>query len=219
MTYPESSPKHGEQYLWITLDERAMERSERQRLSAAADDALPSPSSSKAKGRGAFERNKQEYPPGVSVDNSGNVFVADGHVTPKKITSEDIMATFYVTEPPAAPVLASTRPESISIRWDSLIGLPDRFELQYRVAMRAEVDLLDWACSQCSFDNVPGAVTCEVRARSSSQQALAEGSALAITALSTVPGRREACCAHARLQHSPRQGSAAPHEGLEMEPS
>lgn len=127
-TYPRDTPKAGQAYLWITVDEEAIKR------------------------RGASTDTPLKYPVGVAVDAEGNVFVSEagGHSnggsqpgSPSSaqsytITAASIVSLANTKAPPPAlkpPSLVEATQTSLLIKWkrasDSTV---DRYELQYRRA-------------------------------------------------------------------------------------
>ncbi|GMF34671.1 unnamed protein product [Phytophthora fragariaefolia] len=121
--YPSSSPKAGQAYLWITVDEAEIKR----------------------RGGGA---STMRYPVGVAVDSDGNVFVSEAGGTPKanandsqipyKISAENIM-DFAVNRkaPPVLkpPKLVEAQQTELVVKWKkSVDSTVDRYEVQYRKA-------------------------------------------------------------------------------------
>ncbi|KAG6613704.1 putative HECT E3 ubiquitin ligase [Phytophthora cinnamomi] len=121
--YPSSSPKAGQAYLWITVDEAEIKR----------------------RGGGA---SAVRYPVGVAVDSDGNVFVSEAGSTPKanannsqipyKISAENIMD--FAANKKAPPVLKPPRlveaqQTELVVKWKkSMDSTVDRYEVQYRKA-------------------------------------------------------------------------------------
>jgi E3 ubiquitin-protein ligase NEDD4-like len=121
--YPSSSPKAGQAYLWITVDEAEI----------------------KKRGGGA---SPVRYPVGVAVDMGGNIFVSEAGSTPKanaldsqapyKISADNIMD--FAANKKAPPVLKAPRlvealQTELVVKFkkatDSTV---DRYEVQYRRA-------------------------------------------------------------------------------------
>lgn len=125
--YPSSSPKAGQAYLWITVDEDALKR---RGTSVAASPV--------------------RYPVGVAVDAEGNVFVseaasasdgsgADHHTrATHRISASSIMELATTNQPPALlkpPLLLQATQTSLKIRWKKAVDTTvDRYEVQYRCA-------------------------------------------------------------------------------------
>ncbi|KAE8914422.1 hypothetical protein PF003_g1413 [Phytophthora fragariae] len=121
--YPSSSPKAGQAYLWITVDEAEIKR----------------------RGGGA---SAVRYPVGVAVDSDGNVFVSEAGSTPKanandsqipyKISAENIMDFAANKKAPPIikpPKLVETQQTELVVKWKkSMDSTVDRYEVQYRKA-------------------------------------------------------------------------------------
>jgi len=121
--YPSSSPKAGQAYLWITVDEAEI----------------------KKRGGGA---SPVRYPVGVAVDMGGNIFVSEAGSTPKanaldsqapyKISADNIMD--FAANKKAPPVLKA--PQLVEALQTELVvkfkkatdSTVDRYEVQYRRA-------------------------------------------------------------------------------------
>lgn len=134
--YPAESPKAGQAYLWITVDEDAIKR------------------------RGVAPSSPIRYPIGVAVDADGNVFVSKASGTgsgssndvprdiqlTQTISAESILdfADFkHVPPPPKPPKLAEATQTSLTLTWKkSSDTTADRYEIQYR---RADSPNSAWA--------------------------------------------------------------------------
>ncbi|CAK9113506.1 E3 ubiquitin-protein ligase ptr1 (HECT-type E3 ubiquitin transferase ptr1) (Poly(A)+ RNA transport protein 1) [Durusdinium trenchii] len=149
------------EYIWIELDEKAI-------------DAQKLHEEYQAQGEDDWEKHKQMFPPGVSVDNVGNIFVAAVLSTPKgsaagagggtpslnkprRISGDDVMASFKAPERPAAPELKHKTAESIEITWPHVLGLVDYYEVQYLTARRhcdkclqAQAEARGLCCDTCA---------------------------------------------------------------------
>ncbi|DBA03405.1 TPA: hypothetical protein N0F65_002813 [Lagenidium giganteum] len=124
--YPAGSPKAGQAYVWITVDEDAIKR----------------------KG-GAFN-SPIRYPTGVAVDADGNVFVSEAHGhtdkgdgggeerESRKITVDSIMQLATANTPPPTPtppVLVHAEQTSLVVKWKkSHDTTVDKYEAQFRLA-------------------------------------------------------------------------------------
>lgn len=131
--YPRESPKAGQAYLWITVDEDAIKR------------------------RGASTTTSLRYPVGVAVDAEGNVFVSEAAGTPTNdsakgvpvpgsnpsspsqtytISATSIMTLATTKSAPAAvkpPVLVEATQHSLVVKWKRATDTTvDRYEIQYR---------------------------------------------------------------------------------------
>ncbi|KAG3088566.1 hypothetical protein PC121_g4433 [Phytophthora cactorum] len=121
--YPSTSPKAGQSYLWITVDEAEIKR------------------------RGGGE-SAIRYPVGAAVDIDGNVFVSEAGSTPKanakesttpyKISAENIMNFAENKMPPPVlkpPKLVEAQQTELVVKWKkSTDSTVDRYEVQYRRA-------------------------------------------------------------------------------------
>ncbi|KAG7388711.1 hypothetical protein PHYPSEUDO_011904 [Phytophthora pseudosyringae] len=121
--YPSSSPKAGQSYLWITVDEAEIKR----------------------RGGGA---SAVRYPVGAAVDTDGNVFVSEAGSTPKananksltpyKISADNIMDFAANKQPPPVlkpPRLVEAQQTELVVKWKkSTDSTVDRYEVQYRRA-------------------------------------------------------------------------------------
>ncbi|ETP19517.1 hypothetical protein F441_06525 [Phytophthora nicotianae CJ01A1] len=119
--YPSTSPKAGQSYLWITVDEAEIKR------------------------RGGGE-SAIRYPVGATVDKNGNVFVSEAGSTPKanskdsttpyKISAENIMNFVTNKNPPPMlkpPRLVEAQQTELVVKWKkSTDSTVDRYEVQYR---------------------------------------------------------------------------------------
>lgn len=119
--YPPESPKAGQAYLWITVDEDAIKR------------------------RGTSPSSPIRYPIGVAVDANGNVFVSEvasalhgsAHVT-QTISVDSIMdfaESKHAPPPIKPPKLLEATQTSLVIGWrKSIDTTADRYEVQFRRA-------------------------------------------------------------------------------------
>ncbi|KAG3116276.1 hypothetical protein PI125_g4789 [Phytophthora idaei] len=121
--YPSTSPKAGQSYLWITVDEAEIKR------------------------RGGGE-SAIRYPVGAAVDIDGNVFVSEAggtlkanakeSTTPYKISAENIMNFAANKMPPPVlkpPKLVEAQQTELVVKWKkSTDSTVDRYEVQYRRA-------------------------------------------------------------------------------------
>ncbi|RLN65591.1 hypothetical protein BBJ28_00008275 [Nothophytophthora sp. Chile5] len=121
--YPRSSPKAGQTYLWITVDENEIKR----RGGAASP---------------------VRYPVGAAVDADGNVFVSEAGSSPKanandsqapyKISASSIMNFASNKQVPAVlnpPKLVEPTQNELAVKWKkSPDTTVDRYEVQYRCA-------------------------------------------------------------------------------------
>lgn len=127
--YPRESPKAGQAYLWITVDEVAIKR------------------------HGVSTDTPVRYPVGVAVDAEGNVFVSEStahrgggnasspdSMEPKAFTisATSIMDLANTNAPPPAPkppTLVEATQTSLVVKWKkSTDTTADRYEIQYRHA-------------------------------------------------------------------------------------
>lgn len=132
--YPPGSPKAGQAYLWITVDEDAIKR------------------------RGASPNSPIRYPVGVAVDADGNVFVSESsgaggsavqgtgvHVA-QTISADSIMNfadSKHAPPPPKPPKLVEATQSSLVLGWKrSLDTTADRYEVQFQ---RADSPNSAWA--------------------------------------------------------------------------
>jgi len=138
--YPEDSPKANKQFIWAELDEKPIDNQDFESKGTDND----------------WEKHKNEFPPGVSIDENGNVFIAAKNDFERgvKITSDDIDASFSLPAPPETPTLISNSAERIVLGWKPVLGLVDLYEIHYKVAA-------SWPCSACSFLNPENTTECD----------------------------------------------------------
>uniref|UniRef100_K3WJQ6 HECT-type E3 ubiquitin transferase n=1 Tax=Globisporangium ultimum (strain ATCC 200006 / CBS 805.95 / DAOM BR144) TaxID=431595 RepID=K3WJQ6_GLOUD len=151
--YPSGSPKAGQAYLWIAVDEDAI------------------------KHRGGTTNSPVRYPVGVAVDADGNVFVSEVasgkarhgagdpsgiHLT-QTISAESIMEFAFSKQVPPVPMpprLVEATQISLALTWKkSTDTTVDRYEIQYR---RADSPNNPWSSlavvssgKNVSLENVP----------------------------------------------------------------
>ncbi|GBG30225.1 E3 ubiquitin-protein ligase NEDD4-like [Hondaea fermentalgiana] len=102
-----------ESYIWIELDERAVDRQANTGTADAAE----------------WEKHKRSFPPGVSVNNIGNVKVGE---TGRKISGDDVWAAFEPPRRPRKPPRAEVHGANIIfVTICNVLGLVDYYEVQY----------------------------------------------------------------------------------------
>ena len=137
LKYPKSSKRFGEEYIWLCLNDEAVDTLNDCKREDVQD-VLPQVGNAK------WEKAKMDFPPGVSVDSQGNIYVSarEGE-QPQKISCEDVMASFRRPSTPGPPTVTETHPESLRIAWKPVLGLVEAYEIQYRVVDK------DQKCGQC----------------------------------------------------------------------
>lgn len=127
LKYPKSSKKYGQEYIWICMNDDAVDTIEKCD-SDEVKDVIPQI------GNANWEKRKLDFPPGVSIDSQGNIYVAGNSGMPaRSISSSDVMAGFYKPPKPAAPKVTETHPESLQLCWEPVLGLVEAYEIQYKV--------------------------------------------------------------------------------------
>ena len=101
--FPADSPKAGQRYTWLTLDDKQN-----------------------------FNETK-DYPDGVAVDERGNIFVSQRAGMPTRlITADEIKASECVPPAPPPPRLVKTESTRLSVSWQRVVCLVTRYELSWQ---------------------------------------------------------------------------------------
>lgn len=107
--------KH-ESYIWIELDERTIDVQAQSGGLAADTD---------------WEKHKRSFPPGVSVDKVGNVYIGESG---EKISGDDVWASFEAPKRPKKPPKAQIEgSDALLVKFALVIGLVTHYEVQYMV--------------------------------------------------------------------------------------
>jgi len=113
--FPKNSPRAGQSFVWITIDDQLLRRQEREL---------------KATGKSTAGLRPDNAPPEVMVDSEGNIVVS-GSDSPEKISEAELKLSTVAPAVPSPPSFHTGTPTSISLKWSESPGLVDQYEVEY----------------------------------------------------------------------------------------